>query len=375
MPDRIGFDARYVSDRYHGIGRYAFRLLEALAEAAPQRTFVVFRGRAPETRFDWDRLSGRDNVIVTAGPWPLYWPQEQLQWPWLLRRLRVNCFHSPYVVAPLLAGAPVIITVHDLIFDRYPAYMPQAHARPYYRLLMTLSARKAARVVAVSEATAADLHRFYDIASAKVTVAGEAADPTMRRLDDQDALRRLRRAYDLQRPFLLVVGARRPHKNLARLVKAFARVSPDLPHDLVFVGNADERFSDDARETTRQLGLNGRVRFVGWVPEADLPGLYTLADAVAVPSLIEGFGLPALEAMACGAPLLAHNDSSLPEVVGQGGLLVDATDTEELAAGLRRLLQDDALRRRLAAAGRERAESFSWTAVARQFLSIYDSLC
>lgn len=375
MPDRVGFDARYVSDRYHGIGRYAFRLLEALAEAAPQRTFVVFRGRAPETRFDWDRLGARHNVIMTAGPWPLYWPHEQLQWPWLLRRLRVNCFHSPYAVAPLLTGAPVIITVHDLIFDRYPAYMPQAYARPYYRLLMTLSTRKAARVVAVSEATAADLHRFYNVASAKVTVAGEAADPALRRLDDQDALRRLRRAYDLQRPFVLVVGARRPHKNLAQLVKAFARVTPDLPHELVFVGNADERFSDDARETTRQLGLNGRVRFVGWVPEADLSGLYTLADAVAVPSLIEGFGLPALEAMACGAPLLAHNDSSLPEVVGQAGLLVDATDTEELAAGLRRLLQDDSLRRRLAMAGRERAESFSWTAVARKFVSIYDALC
>ncbi|MFW5941089.1 MAG: glycosyltransferase family 4 protein [Chloroflexota bacterium] len=374
MPDRIGFDARYVNDRYHGIGRYAFRLLEALVKAAPQRTFVIFRGRAPDTRFDWNSLSARPNVTVTRGPWPLYWPHEQLWWPWLLQKLRIDCFHSPYFVAPLLATVPVIITVHDLIFERYPQYMPVTHARPYYRLLMSWSTRKAARIVAVSQSTASDLCRFYQTEAAKMTVAGEAPDPDIQPLEDTNALRQTRQMYDLQRPFVLSVGARRPHKNLARLVEAFAHVAPLVSHELLFVGNADERFPDEAQETAIRLGLTERVRFLGWVPEAQLPALYTLADAVAVPSLVEGFGLPALEAMACGTPVLAHNASSLPEVIGGAGLLVNACDTAELAVSLCHLLQDVHLRRKLSAAGRERAETFSWAAVAAQLVSLYESL-
>ncbi|HSM57643.1 MAG TPA: glycosyltransferase family 1 protein [Candidatus Sulfomarinibacteraceae bacterium] len=374
MSERIGFDARYINDTYHGIGRYAFRLLEALVAASPRRTFVAFRGRAPDTRFDWGSLDARPNVTIVRGPWPLYWPQEQLWWPWLLRRMKIDYFHTPYFVAPLLTSAPVVITVHDMIFEQYPAYMPLAHARPYYRLLMALSVRRAARIVAVSQATARELRNFYPVSAGKIAAIGEGTDPHIKAVDDQETLQRLRRQYNLHRPFVLSVGARRPHKNLARLVRAFARLESAVPHDLVFVGQADKRFPDEARETSARLGLDGRVRFLGWVPEADLPGFYTLADAVAVPSLVEGFGLPALEAMACGAPLLAHNASSLPEVVGQAGLLVNAADCDALAQGLCRLLQDEPLREQLAAAGLKRAAEFNWRTVATQITSIYIEL-
>lgn len=371
-PSRIAFDARYVSDRYHGIGRAAFRLLEALVEAAPERTFVVFRGRAPDSRFDWESLARRPNVELHAGPWPLYWPHEQLLWPWLLRRARIDLFHSPYFVAPLLAGCPVLITIHDLIFDRYPEAMPQQWARPYYRALTQWSVRRARVVLTVSQATAADLAAPpYRVPPEKLRAIPHGVEPGFSALADPVQLDALRRRFDLARPFVLAVGARRPHKNLGRLVEAFARLAHSLPHDLLFAGPPDKRFPDEAREAAERAGLSARVRFLDWVSEEELRGLYTLADLVAMPSLIEGFGLPALEAMACGTPVLASERSSLPEVVGEAGVLVDPYDIGAIAAALERVLRDDRLRQRLSRAGRDRAATFSWQAAAQQTLAAY----
>lgn len=371
-PERIAFDARYISDRYHGIGRYAFRLLEAMLAQAPEHTFVVFLGRRQDTRFDWRTLAALPNVEFLDGPWPLYWPQEQLRWPWVLHRSQADLFYSPYFVAPLLAPCPVVVTVHDLIFDRYPDYMPWAWSRPYYRLLMALSTRRAGRVITVSQATAADLIYYYGTPSDKIAVVLEGVDPSFGSMTYGDSLQALRQRYDLARPIILSVGALRPHKNLARLVRAFASLPPSTAHDLVFVGQADARFPDEARQAAEGEGLKGRVRFLGWVPEADLAALYVLADLVVVPSLVEGFGLAALEAMASGTPVLAASVSSLPEVVGGVGVLVDPYDEKALAGAMRELLSDEALRRRLGEAGRARAAAFAWQQAARQTLQVFE---
>jgi len=369
--ERIAFDGRYISDRYHGIGRYAFRLLEAMAAIAPERTFIVFRGRGRDSRFDWKTLAARPNVELRKGPWPLYWPHEQLLWPWILRRSQAELFHSPYFAVPLWAPCPTVVTVHDLIFDRYPAYMPRSWARPYYRALMGWGIRRARRIIAVSRATAADLTRFYPTSQGKIAVIPEGVDPNFAPSIADDQLWSLCRRYHLSRPFILTVGVRRPHKNLARLVTAFARLAAETAHDLVFVGPADPRFPDEARQAVAQHGLNGRVHFLDWVPEADLPGLYALATLVVLPSLVEGFGLPALEAMACGTPVLAANASALPEVVGEAGVLVDPYDVEALTDAMRELLRDAALRLRLGEAGRKRAATFTWQEAARRTLQVY----
>lgn len=371
---RIAFDARYVNDRYHGIGRYAFRLVEALAVMASEHHFIVFRGRGSDSRFHWQGLAALPNVELREGPWPLYGPHEQFLWPLLLRQAQADLFHSPYIVAPLFAPCPVVITVHDLIFDRYPAYMPSAWARPYYRLLMTWGTRRARRIIAVSRATAADLTRIYRMPPEKITVIPEGVDPHFSQPVDGDQLRSLSRRYHLPRPFILTVGVRRPHKNLARLVEAFAAIAPETAHDLVFVGPADPRFPDEALQAVARHQLNGRVHFLGWVPEADLPGLYALATVVVLPSVIEGFGLPALEAMACGTPVLVADASALPEVVGEAGMRVDPYDVAALAEAMRKLLRDGDLRRRLGQAGRQRAAMFTWQEAARQLLQVYDDL-
>jgi glycosyltransferase involved in cell wall biosynthesis len=372
---RIAYDARYVNDRYHGIGRCAFRLLEALVAAAPERTFVVLRGRGRNTRFDWSALERRPNVELWNGPWPLYGLQEHALWPLRLNQSRADLFHSPYFVAPLWSSRPVIITVHDLIFDRYPEYMPSAWARPYYRLLMRTSLRRAWRVLAVSRATASDLIELYGTPREKIVVTPNGVERNFGAVGaaEGQSMAALRQRYGLNRPFVLTVGTRRPHKNLARLIHAFAPLAGEAPHDLVLAGPADERFGDDARRAAEEAGLNGRVHFLDWVPENELPGLYKLADVVAVPSLMEGFGLPALEAMASGTPVLASNTSSLPEVVGEAGILVNPHDTDALRQALRYMLRDEQLRERLARAGAERAAQFTWERAACQVLKLYDA--
>lgn len=372
VPRRIGFDARYINDRYHGIGRFAFRLLEAMAAAAPERTFVVFRGQAQDSRFDWQTLGARPNVVFRDGPWPLYWPHEHLQWPHFLSQSTVDLFYSPYFVAPLVGSCPSIITVHDLIFERYPAYMPWSWSRPYYRQLMLRSTRRARRIVTVSQATSADLSHYYGTPIDKIRVIQEGVDPSFGSPADVDHLPVLRERYDLVRPIILSVGARRPHKNLARLVRAFASVAQGTPHDLIFAGPADDRFPDDARLAAEAAQLNGRVRFLDWVPEHDLAGLYAIADLVVVPSLVEGFGLPALEAMASGTAVLAANTSSLPEVVGQAGVLIDPHDEATLASAMGQILADAGLRRKLADAGKARATAFTWQRAARQALDLFE---
>lgn len=385
---RIAFDARYINDRYHGIGRYAFRLLEALASLSLQRgldhTFFVFRSPAPDTRFDWQALQSLPNLHLRQGPPALYLPTEQLAWRRLLSREPFDLFHSPYFVAPLMAppSLPVMVTVHDLIFERYPRYMPMPWSRPYYRLLVRLSLRRAAVVAAISQATASDLRQYYPQANGKIAVTTEGVEAAFRPPASWQTVTALRQRYKLERPYILSVGARRPHKNLGRLVRAFGQLSGDFPHELLMVGPPDERFPDEARLEARRLNANGgasqvslspagRVRFLDWAPEADLPLLYAGAELVVLPSLIEGFGLPALEAMACGAPLLASNSSSLPEVVGEAGGLVDPLDEQALAQGMAHILGDAELRRSMAQTGLLRARAFTWQRAAGQILDLY----
>jgi glycosyltransferase involved in cell wall biosynthesis len=374
--ERIAFDGRYINDRYHGIGRYAFRLLEALVELAeeayPERQFIIFCGKEPDSRFDWGKILARASVEIKAGPWPLYWPQEQFAWPGLLKQCRADLFFSPHFTAPLLARIQTIVTVHDLIFDRYPDYMPQRWARPYYRMMMHLSTQRARQIITVSRATAADLQRFYRIPERKLRVVSEGVDPNYKQIPGELGLQALQQKYRLADIFILSVGMRRPHKNLDKLVEATAYLEPETAPQLVFAGLPDPRFRDQAQEAAKRFGMDGRVRFLGWVPEADLPGLYRLARVAVCPSLIEGFGLPALEAMACGTPVITSNTSSFPEVVGDAGLQVDPQDPNALAAALKEVLQNEQRRQEMSAAGRERAAEFTWLKAAQRVSEIFE---
>lgn len=380
---RIGFDGRYINDRYHGIGRFAFRLLEAITSLDQVSMFIIFQGKAPDTRFDWGELSSRPNVEIHTGPWPLYWPQEQLAWPSLIRRHRLDAFHSPYFVAPLLQNPfsrnghtsyPVIITIHDLIFDRFPHYMPMSITHPYYRLLMKWSTRSATDVIAVSESTAYDLNHYYHTPFKKITIIPEGVDDSFKPVTDDEQVSILRQRYQLNNPFILNIGARRPHKNLSTLIEAFSYIAPEKDHDLVLVGPLDERFPDNLPQYVSELGISQRVKFLDWVPESDLPGLYSQAEVVVLPSLIEGFGLPALEAMACGTPVIAAANSSYPEVVGSAAILINPHSASQIAQQLNSLLEDIDRRHHYRDLGLHRAAEFTWERAALTTLQAYDKV-
>ncbi|MGB0388087.1 MAG: glycosyltransferase family 4 protein [Ardenticatenaceae bacterium] len=369
---RIGLDGRYIQDQYHGIGRYIYEVAYQLAQSYPDELVIFHNPSVPNTRFDLEALGRSSNVRLVKTGLPLFWPQQQLFWPGLLQKAQLDLFHTPFFDAPYLASCPVLVTIHDLIFDRYPDYMPQSHFRLYYRLLTHLSVRKATQIITVSEATKRDLVELYGVASAKISVTPEAAASHFHPVAAKEA-ETVRMRYNLPDRFVLTVGTMRPQKNIPTLVKAFAQIAPETDGALVLAGKADHRWADEVTPLIRELNLQERIIQPGHIAEADLPALYTLADCFAFPSIIEGFGLPALEAMACGTAVIVSNKTSLPEVVGDAGLLVDPYDVQGFAEGLLKILQNRSFRRQLEHRSLMRARKFSWDRTAHLTMETYQA--
>jgi len=360
---RIGIDGRYIQDQYHGVGRYIYEIAAQLAQNSPDQQLVIFHNPSyTNTRFDLEALGSNVKLVKTS--LRLFWPQQQLLWPRLLQQHHIELFHSPFFEIPWLAPCPVVVTIHDLIFDRYPNYMPQRHLRLYYRLLTKISVQKSAKIISVSEATKRDLIALYNVAPAKISVTPEATASDFQRVSPEQA-EAVRTRYNLPHRFVLTVGTMRPQKNIPTLIRAFAKMAPHTNAALVLAGKADKRWPDEISPLIRKLNLRGRVIQPGHIAEADLPALYTLAEVFAFPSLIEGFGLPPLEAMACGTAVVVSNTSSLPEVVGDAGLLVDPHNAQALAEGLLAILKKPRYRIELENRSLMRAAQFNWQRTAQ----------
>lgn len=369
---RIGFDARYITDRYHGIGRMAFSLVQAMLAAGTDERFVLFTPSRQDRRFDLDALGASDRVELVPLPIPLLLPLDQFAWPVLVRRHRLDLVHSPYVAGPALAGVPTIVTVHDLILERFPAYAPSRLLRLGYGATAAVTLRRAAAIVAVSHATRDDLEAHYPFTRGRTHVIHNGVSPVFAADATDDAQRRatVRERYALPDRFVLAVGAGRPHKNLAVLLEAIAMDGHDGP-DAVIVGTPDRRFPDDVGTAIEALGLEPRVRRVPFVAEEDMAVVYAMAEALVFPSLVEGFGLPILEAMAAGTPVIASDASVMPEVAGDAALYFAPDDPAALAAHLRDLTSRPDLASRLRAAGQARVASFTWERAARSTLGLY----
>jgi glycosyltransferase involved in cell wall biosynthesis len=374
---RIGFDARYITDRYHGIGRFAYSLLEAMLSVPGDDRFVlIVHPGYPDTRFDLARLAADPRVEVVSVRLPLLLPWEQAAWPILVRRHRLDMVHSPYVVGPVAVGVPVIVTVQDLIFERYPRYTPGRMLRIAYRTMASASLRRATAIVAASEATRTDLERFYPRARGRIHVIPHGVAASFAPVHDPRRLREVRERYGLPPRFILAVGAGRPHKNLEVVVKA-ARLSPDDGPAVILVSAPDPRFPDVVAELIAQserTGKPGRVRRIQDVREEDLAALYSLAEVFVLPSFVEGFGLPMLESMAAGTPVIAADASVMPEIGGDAVVLFDPHDPSGLATELARLAGDPNLRAQLTTLGLARASDFTWERSARSTLELYRTL-
>ena len=343
-----------------GIGRYVRALTDHLpAVAAADRgavTWIV--GRHPAGR------------LATAGLVPavtarLAWPGRVATRTWVtLRRPRLpagvladlDMVHATSAAVPPTGGRPLVATVHDLAFRHYPDAYPAA-GRRYHDRAARIVAGEAARVIAVSQATADDLTELYGVEPARISVVPLGVEPPG--AADQAAAAGLLADLGVRGPFLLAVGTLEPRKNLPRLLAAFGEVTDELPdHFLVVAGPVGWG------PTLRPTWDSVRVKLAGPLDDPVLQALYRSADGLAYPSLYEGFGLPVVEAMAHGLPVLTSDRSSLPEVAGDAAVLVDPLDRGAIAKGLVRLVTDSALRRRLADAGPRRAARFTWSAAA-----------
>jgi glycosyltransferase involved in cell wall biosynthesis len=391
---RIAIDARYVYDHFPGIGRYVYNLLLALAALDQPHTLVVLHNPAlPNTRHDLAALARFPSVELVATEARPFSAAEQIAIPWLLRRLRADLYHAPYYVRPYAGLAcPSVVTLYDAIPRLFPAEAAP-RARLLFDLLTRLAIRASRRVIAISTSARDDLAAAYGVPTTRIAVTPLAAGSRFTpQLPEVVAAARAR--YELPERYVLALASNKPHKNLPRLVEAFAMLletrrqrdketrrgvpdsqSPCLPvslsPSLVIAGHWDPRYPE-ARELAERLGLGAMVRFLPGVAETDLPALLSGAALFAFPSLYEGFGLPPLEALACGAPVLCGDRSSLPEVVGDAALRVDTRSVVALADGMARLLGDAALRARLCAAGPTRAAQFSWRRTAELTLAVYE---
>jgi glycosyltransferase involved in cell wall biosynthesis len=352
------------SYRSAGIHWYIHNLLEHLPEADPGLDYTVFlRDRGYPERAG---LRLRRSELPTHRP-PVRFLWEQAVQPWAARRAGLDLLHCPAFVGPLMRTVPFVVTVHDLSFLFFPEGFRGGN-RTYLRLLTAWSVRRARRVIAVSESTRQDLIRHYGLPADRVDVVYNGVDVAFRPLPPEEVAA-FRARQGLPERFLLFVGTLEPRKNIVRLIEAYARL-PQPRSQLMLVGGKGW-FFDQVFLRVEELDLAGEVRFVGYIPAEELPWWYNAATALVYPSLYEGFGLPALEAMACGVPVVTSTTSSLPEVVGQAGILVEPTDVAALTAALHRVLQDAALRAKIRAAGLEQAARFSWAETARGTVKSY----
>ena len=353
---RIGINAALLGQggyRQTGISRYIGELIDGLGDVLAPEDRLVLLGRRPRA------ISRRPALRI---PW------EQTGLPLTMAARRLDVFHGPLSVLPLASRVPGVITVHDLAFLRYPDQLP-ARRRAWLIAATRVSARKARRVITISQRTADDLHRWLKLPEERVTVIPLAPSPRIRRVSGT-SIDVFRMKAGIERPYVLAVGTLEPRKNIPTLLRAFAKIREDVPHELVLVG-PEGWLTGELHRTIAELRLGDRLRMTGFVSDEELGGWYSGADLFASPSIYEGFGLPLVEAMRCGAPVLASDSSCYPEVVADAGVMITPTDVDGWAETMRALLRDPARRDDLRERGFARASEFSWVRTAAETYRVY----
>ena len=367
---KVGIEAFALGAKAGGMETYVRNLVRSLATIDPEGDYTLLV--RPLLSQD-PPIAGAEHMrhIVVGSP------NRFLRLPFAaslaLLREQIDIVHVQ-IAAPLLFGARIVVTLHDISYERYPQFFTPEIVQKL-RVTVPLTLRRAAAVVTDAEFTRQDIVRRYCVPPEKVVVAPLAADPIFRPLHDTARLAEVRARYGTGEHFILCVGTLEPRKNLKTVIEAYVRLrrADATRHRLVLVGQQGWLY-DDIFAAARASGYEEDLVFTGYVPDQDLVALFSAADLFVYPSIFEGFGLPVVEALACGTPVVTSNTSSLPEVVGDAALMVDPLDVEELARVTATVLTDAGIRAWLSARGPQQAATFSWERTARIVLRVYQDV-
>lgn len=364
---RIGMKVSPLAVLRAGIPNYINNLLSALGEVDRDNEYFLYTGRPLPMELG---LPGNFRLRRVSFPSPRLQLWYQIGLPLRMKRDRLDLFHDPVYPLPFRLPVPGVITVHDLSNYTHPGVHSLRSAvagRLFPRHL-----RKARRIITDSRYTASRLKDFFPWTEDRITVVHLGVSESFRRVEDGGVLRSVAERYRLPSRFMLFLGTVEPRKNLDRLLAAFAGCAGEIPHSLVIAGGLGWKYEKLLHRISSHP-VSDRISLTGFVREEDLPALLSMAEFLVYPSLLEGFGLPILEAMACGTPVMTSDVSSMPEIAGDAAYLVSPVSVESIAAGLRRLAADEGLREELARRGPERASCFSWRRTAEQTLEVYRS--
>lgn len=368
---KIGIEARWITSEKTGFGNYAFYLLKELSQIDNKNEYCIYLNE----EYTNDKIFSKKNFVKKIiNKTPEIYKHISIPIDIITKKRKLDFFHFLYNAPSLIMPCPFILTVHDVSY-KYIPNMLSLRDLISIKAQLFLKARSAYQIISVSENTKIDIMKYLKIPEEKITVIHEGVSESFKVIKDGQKKRQISQQYMLPSKFILYVGTYLPHKNLETLLCAYHDLKRHrkIPHALVLAGKKGRNY-DSIAATISKLNLDNDVKAVGYVPEEDLPYLYNLADLFIFPSLYEGFGLPVLEAMACGVPVIAANASCLPEIGGNGALYFIPKDIGELAEKINHVLNENHLRNDLIDRGIQRAKLFSWRYMADKTLLVYENV-
>jgi glycosyltransferase involved in cell wall biosynthesis len=368
---KIGIDCRIYSSKFTGIGRYVYELTSRIAQHDNENEYVLFFNKSEFEKFT-PSVKRIKKVLADS---PIYSLKEQLHFLHILNKEKLDLMHFTHFNRPIFYNRPSVVTIHDLTLSYYPGKKKRSILhRLAYQLTLNASVKKAKRIITISKNSKNDLKKLLNVNEDKIRVVYQGVGSEFRQIEDANKIAGDLEKYSIKKPFLLYTGVWRSHKNVPNLIKAFAEMKKnfDLPElSLVITGKEDPHYPE-VKETVKALNLEKNVIFTGLVSESELVSLYNAAEIYVFPSLYEGFGLPPLEAMACGTPVAASDVSSIPEICGKGNaVFFDPQNFEDMALKIYALYSNKNLQRKLIEKGLNHVQEFSWDEMAKKTLSIY----
>lgn len=367
----IGIDGRELErGKITGIGRYLLNFLRYATSFRKDYHFILYGNQF--THFDYKSPNLTSKIILERAT--ITW--DQILLPTYLKNDSVDVFLSPYIKAPIFSPCPYITTIHDLLFLSTPDYTRWRY-KPYnevFKIFGRTVSKRASAIIADSEYSKKDIIKIFGVAEKKINVVPLGISNEYKPVKGADSIERIKNIYNIRGRYMFYVGNFKPHKNIKMLIDAFAGINKDFSDIKLVLGGKRDKFVPSLEELSEKLEIRDRVIFTDFIKDEDLPCLYSGAELFIYPSLYEGFGLPVLEAMACGAPVICSNSTSLPEVVGDSGILINPEDVKSIASAMAKLLIDNVLREDLKRKGLERAKEFTVEKYSSKILSLIESI-